>query len=238
MTKKISSLIRAELSKQKNPEQSKLLRRFFKTGKGEYAEGDVFWGIMVPQTRVVVNKFYKDIKVKDVAALLNDQVHEVRFAALAILVKKYQRASEEDKKKISQFYLRNIRFVNNWDLVDISAPRLAGPYFFPNKTDELIKMARSKSVWIRRISVLSSAYFIDNGSYELTKKLCIMLMRDPHDLIHKACGWMLREVGKRNKEVLRKYLKKYSSKMPRVMLRYSIEKLHKSEQKLFLKIKN
>lgn len=229
-----------EIKSKANPEKAKILMRFFKTGKGEYGEGDKFLGITVPESRKIAKK-YSDIPLEEVGKLLKDPHHEIRLVALLILVHKYQSSARKDlaeRKKIVDFYLKNTRYINNWDLVDLSAHYIVGNYLFeqPNcARTVLAQLSKSKNLWERRIAVVSTFAFIYKGESKWTFKIVETLMTDKHDLIHKACGWMLREVGKRVSEKdLLKFLDAYSHKMPRTMLRYAIERLPDSKRKYYL----
>lgn len=233
MTKWYDDLV-GEFEQLANPKQAKLLQRFFKTGKGEYGEGDVFLGIKVPVQRKVAKKYtYVDMDVID--KLLKSKVHEHRLTALVILINKYKKADEKERKVIFDFYLSHAKRINNWDLVDISCHKIVGDYLLDKPRKVLYKLAKSKNLWERRIAIVSTALFIHKKDYEDTIKISEMLLRDEHDLIHKAVGWMLREVGKRDKKTEKKFLDKYHKKMPRTMLRYAIEKFSEKERKLYMK---
>ena len=197
--------------------------RFFKTGKGEYGEGDLFLGVMVPETRKVA-KAFKAINFTEIKKLLDSKYHEERLLGVLILVENFVVGTETDKEKIYKFYIKNIRRINNWDLVDLSAPKIVGGYL--NKKDKkiLIKFAKSRNLWERRISIIATFYFISKNNFTETLKISEMLLCDKHDLIHKAVGWMLREVGKRAFSIEEDFLAKNHLKMPRTMLRYAIEK--------------
>ncbi len=226
-----------ELTKLKNPEKAKLLQRFFKTSRGEYGEGDVFWGITVPLQREVAKKFFKEESLQDIEGLLCSKVHEHRLTALIILVEKYKIAGEKEKKEIFNLYLKNTKWINNWDLVDLSAPNIVGEYLMSRKMDKiLLHFVHSSSLWERRIATLSTFSFIRQNDFAPSLKIAAILLRDRHDLIHKAVGWMLREIGKRDKKTLVEFLNKYHKEMPRVMLRYAIEKLDKAERKDYLSL--
>jgi len=223
--------LRKDLEKLKNPKQAKLLQRFFKTGKGEYGEGDIFLGIKVPEQRKLVNK-YKELEIKEVQGLLNSKIHEERLVGLLILVEKYKKTG--DKKKIIDFYLDNTHNINNWDLVDLTASKILGDYLLDKNRKILYKLARSNALWERRISIVATGAFIWKNDFKDSIKISEILLKDNHDLIHKAVGWMLREVGKRNVKVLEDFLKKHYKEMPRTMLRYSIEKFSEKRRKEFL----
>jgi 3-methyladenine DNA glycosylase AlkD len=228
-----------ELIRERNPKQGELLQRFFKTGKGEYGEGDVFYGIKVPVLRKISNK-YKELELKDIKKLLENKVHEFRLVALFILVSRFEKHPEE-RKQIFEFYLENTRGINNWDLVDLSALNIVGRYIFnagkenPILVRRLFKLSESSNIWERRISVLSTFYFIKNNRFDESIAVAKILLKDKHDLIHKAVGWMLREIGKRDEKVLETFLKENHKDMPRTMLRYAIEKFPEEKRKAYLK---
>ncbi|MBW2990249.1 DNA alkylation repair protein [Candidatus Woesearchaeota archaeon] len=218
-----------------NPNQAKLLQRFFKTGPGEYGEGDVFLGIKVPVQRKVANKF-KDLSLKEVQVLLNSRIHEHRMVALFILIDKYKKADSKVKKQIFDLYLKNTKNINNWDLIDLSAPSIVGNYLLDKKKDILYKLAHSKSLWEKRISILATFEFIANKETKDTLAIAEILLHDKHDLIHKGVGWMLREVGKRVSQAEEeKFLKKHYKVMPRTMLRYAIERFDEKKKKFYMK---
>jgi 3-methyladenine DNA glycosylase AlkD len=224
-----------EIKKSANPEKGKHFQRFFKTGKGEYGEGDVFLGLTMPQQRAII-KNYNDLSFNDLQTLLNSKFHEYRMAALLILNNKYKKAKKDnlEKRRIYEFYMKNTKNINNWDLVDLSAPNVPGAFLLKEGTDTLRILAKSNNLWERRIAIVSTAAFIRNGKLGETLAISEMLLHDEHDLIHKATGWMLREVGKRNKNVLEIFLASRHKEMPRTMLRYSIEKFSPEERKKWM----
>ena|SRR3989338_2573347 len=229
--------LKTELGLLANPEKAKFLAGFFKTGKGQYAEGDMFLGITVPQTRQVAGK-YSSLALSDIKKLLKSKIHEHRLIALLVLVQQFNRADENQKVKIIDFYLASTKRINNWDLVDLSADKILGEYLYqaPSKERKILrKLAKSKNLWERRIAVLSTFAFIKRNEFDDALEISKMLLEDPHDLIHKAVGWMLREIGKRNLAVEEKFLKKHCRKMPRTMLRYAIEKFPEKKRQLYLK---
>jgi len=226
-------MLKKELKEISNPRQAKILRRFFKTGKGEYGEGDIFLGVKVPDQRKIVNKF-SELSLKDLEKLLSSKIHEYRMSALFILIKRYEKANEQEKKRIFNFYLKNTKNINNWDLVDLSAPKIVGDYLLNKPKDVLCKLAKSNNLWERRIAIISTLAFIRNNEFNDTLKTSRVLLSDKHDLIHKAVGWMLREVGKRDQKIEEEFLKKHYSKMPRVMLRYAIERFEERKRKFYL----
>ena len=222
-----------ELKKISDPEQAKILQRFFKTSKGEYGEGDIFLGVKVPDQRKIVGKF-NELFLDDVRKLLNSNIHEHRMSALFILINKYKKADESGKKKIFDFYLRNTKNINNWDLVDISAPKIVGDYLSGKPKNVIYKLSESNNLWEKRIAIVSTWAFIRNNEFSDTLKISKIFLADKHDLIHKAAGWMLREVGKRDQEIEEEFLKKYYLRMPRTMLRYAIEKFDEEKRRFYL----
>lgn len=229
-----ASEVRRGLRALADPMKAEVLRRFFKTGKGEYGEGDKFLGITVPKQREIARKFF-NLPLGELAKLLASRVHEERLTPLLILVKKFEEAgTEAERKRIFNFYIKNLKWVNNWDLVDLSAPNIVGKYLLDNDRAILYKLAGSKNRWERRVAIVATLAFIRQGDYGDTLKLAEKLTVDNFDLIHKACGWMLREVGKRDKKILLDFLNKNKKQMPRIMLRYSIERLSNVEREKYL----
>jgi 3-methyladenine DNA glycosylase AlkD len=225
--------LKKDMLKLADPKQASNLQRFFKTGKGDYGEGDIFIGLKVPEQRKLSKK-YKDLSLDHIQELLNSKIHEHRLTALFILVNRYKKVEEDEKKHIFDFYIKNTKNINNWDLVDSSAPYIIGTYLLEKDKSILYTLAKSNNLWERRISVLGSGGFIKNKQYDDLLKISEILLKDEHDLIHKAVGWMLREIGKRNQEVEEDFLKKHYKVMPRTMLRYSIEKFSKSKRKFYM----
>ncbi len=225
--------IKSDLKKAANPEKAVLLARFFKTGKGEYGEGDIFWGITVPAQREIAKK-YSDATLDDIRKLLSEPVHECRLTALLILVQQYSKGDDDVRKNIAGFYLANTEMINNWDLVDLTADKILGHYLMDKDRAILYKLAESTSIWEQRIAVISTHHFIKNMDFNDTLSLCEKLMDHKHDLIHKATGWMLREAGKKDLNVLTDFLDKHSKSMPRTMLRYAIEKLDDKQRKKYM----
>jgi len=225
-----------ELKKYSNPEKAKILQGFFKTGKGQYGEGDIFLGIVVPNQRLVAKKFIGS-DLESLKKLLDSKIHEYRLTAVLILTYQFPKADKKLQKKIYGFYLKNAKQINNWDLVDLSAPNIVGTYLLDKKEERkvLYKLVKSKNLWERRISILATFTFLRNGDFKDTLKISEILLKDEHDLIHKAVGWMLREVGNRDQKVEEKFLKKYYKQMPRTMLRYSIEKFEENLRQKYLK---
>ena len=223
--------LRKELKSKADKKKAKILQRFFKTGPGEYGEGDVFLGVVVPEIRKIV-KEYDSLKLKDVAKLLRSKIHEEKLTALLVMVNKFQ--AEEEREKIYRLYLKTTKYINNWDLVDLSADKIVGDYLLNKPKLILYKLAKSKNVWERRIAVMSTFNFIKNNKFEETLKIAKTLLNDEHDLIHKAVGWMLREIGKRDLKTEEKFIKKYCKKMPRTMLRYAVERFPVKKRKQYL----
>ena len=217
-----------------NEKHANTMQWFFKTGKGEYGEGDKFVGIKVPVQRQIAKKFL-DLENEDLKILLKSKIHEEKLIALLILVDNYQKANDKGKEKVYKFYLRNSNKINNWDLVDLSAPKIMGEHLLKNDKQILFKFARSKNLWKRRIAVISTYTFIKNKQFKTTLQISDILLNDDHDLIQKAVGWMLREVGKQDLKTLENFLKPRYNKMPRTMLRYSIEKFPGKKRKKYLK---
>ena len=206
---------------------------FFKTGKGQYGEGDKFIGISVPKLRKVAKEF-KHIGFSDLERLLRSKIHEHRFSALEILVMQYEDGDAIMQKKIVDFYIKNSKLINNWDLVDTSASYILGHYLLKKNKKILYKFARSSNIWERRIAIISTIYFISQESYLDTLKIAEILLKDKHDLIHKAVGWALREVGKKSQETEIEFLEKHYKVMPRTMLRYAIEKFSDKKRIYYL----
>jgi 3-methyladenine DNA glycosylase AlkD len=226
--------LKSTLQKLANPAQAKILSRFFKTGKGEYGEGDEFLGIKVPISRKIAKQFYA-LSLDEIQELINSKIHEERLIALFILTEQFRKSDEAKKRSIFQFYLKNTKRVNNWDLVDLSAERIIGAYLFNKDKKVLFKLAKSDNLWERRIAMMSTFHFIKIGRYDTTLALADMLLKDEHDLIHKAVGWMLREIGNRDLKVEEDYLKKHYKIIPRTMLRYAIEKFPEKKRQAYLK---
>lgn len=216
-----------------DPDIAEHSQRFFKTGKGEYGEGDRFLGIRVPALRKLVRE-NSDLKLNSAISLLKSRFHEERLFALLWLVQKYNNGSDNERRSIYELYLGHTRYINNWDLVDSSAHWIVGQTLERKNKKPIYELARSNELWERRVAVISTFWFIKQDDFAATLKVSEMLLNDLEDLIHKAVGWMLREVGNRNRQIERDFLKKRYNKMPRTMLRYAIEKFPKSEQKKYL----
>jgi len=224
-----------EMESLADPAKAKILMRFFKTGSGQYGEGDIFIGIQVPALRRIANKYNK-ISLDDTVKFLNSAKHEHRMVALFILTSKFEKGDEKTKDEIFKLYLKNTKHINNWDLVDLSADKIVGNYLMDKKKDILYELANSNNLWERRISVLATFHFIKNNSAKDTIRIAAMLLKDEHDLIHKAVGWMLREAGKRvSTDILLEFLNQNYKIMPRTMLRYAIEKLPEKLRQAYLK---
>ncbi len=223
--------IQKELTALASAERAEVSRRFFKTGPGQYGEGDIFIGITVPECRKIAQKYYREISLEELAELLSSAIHEERLIALKILVTKYEKTKDlTEKTLLKNFYLDHLSSVNNWDLVDGSAPYILGNFLINQDRSILFKLADSKNLWERRVAIISTFAFIHESDFTDTLKLSEKLLKDTHDLMHKAVGWMLREVGKKDEKVLRKFLEKNSRKMPRTALRYAIERLPEVER--------
>lgn len=226
--------ILTRLKRAGNKETATHSQRFFKTGKGEYGEGDIFLGIRVPVVRKFV-KEYKTLSLDDVLTIFKSSYHEVRLFAALLMVTKYKASKDErEKKSIYKAYMGNTKYINNWDIIDTSAEHIVGAYLFERSRKPLFKFAKSATLWERRISILSTFYFIRREDFSDTLAISEILLNDKEDLIHKAVGWMLREVGNRDYKTEEKFLKKHYRKMPRTMLRYAIERFPEKERLAFL----
>lgn len=229
-----SAAILKELAKHKNPAQASILRRFFKTGPGEYGAGDEFWGLKVPQVRAVLAP-HGAIPLAVIAELLDSPVHEARFFAVAALARDYARAPAGQRLAIYNFYLAHTARINNWDLVDVSAPGVVGRHLPPGGGRRALRrLVKSNNLWERRIAMVATLEHIRQNDFSNTFWLAEILLGDPEDLMHKACGWMLREAGKRDAAALRNFLQQHSRGMPRTMLRYAIEKFSPAERQAWL----
>ena len=239
MADNLYALLKSDLEALKNPEKATILQRFFKTGKGQYGEGDIFLGITVPQSRKIAIK-YKTLTQKEIKLLLTSKIHEERLIGLLILVRTFNNSDSIERKKIYEFYLSLSKYINNWDLVDLSADKIVGRYLYQVgnadlRSIQLSHFARSKNIWERRIAIVATYHFIKNNRYDDTLKITEILLNDSHDLIQKAVGWMLREVGKRSQKTEEDFLKKHYKTMPRTMLRYAIEKFPEAKRKRYLR---
>lgn len=217
-----------------NPERARVSKSFFKTGKGEYGDGDRFLGATVPAMRHLAREFY-DLPLSEIEALLKSPWHECRFLAVVLLVKQFEKAkTEKERKTIVDFYLRMTSRINNWDLVDVSTPQILGGWLLDKPRTILTKLNKSPSVWERRMSILATFAFIRKGQFDDAFRLIEALLSDRHDLIQKASGWMLREIGKRNDVALKRFLDAHLARMPRTTLRYAIERFPEIERKGYL----
>lgn len=226
--------IRQALQQLANPAKAAILSRFFKTGPGEYGQGDIFWGITVPQQRSMVKQF-SNLSLIEIKKMLADPIHEVRLTAGLILVDQYQHNPDKHQDYLD-FYLNNIERFNNWDLIDLTAPKIIGQYLVKNKNNNLLKnLSYSKNMWARRAAMVANLSLIRAGDYQTALIMAKQYLTEQHDLLHKATGWVLREVGKRNQPALINFLDHQASRMPRVMLRYSIEKLPEPLRQKYLK---
>lgn len=225
------SELKKDLREYASANDAKFLQGFFKTGKGQYGEGDIFIGVRVPNSRKVAKK-YRDLAPSDVEKLLRSRIHEERLVALLILVERMNKVNEQ--QKIVELYLKNINNINNWDLVDLSASKIIGRYLSDKSRNVLYELAKSASLWEKRIAIIATCYFIRNNDFTDTLNIAEILIDDKHDLIHKAVGWMLREVGKRSLSAEEKFLKKHCRTMPRTMLRYAIEKFDKKKKDFYM----
>jgi 3-methyladenine DNA glycosylase AlkD len=226
--------IHSRLAALADPEQATILQRFFKTGPGQYGEGDIFIGIRVPVLRKLVREL-QGIPLHEAESLLESPIHEERLFALFLLVKAFSKGDSGKRMHIYEHYLKSIGFINNWDLVDLSAEHIVGAYLFDKDRSPLYLLAASAGLWERRISILSTFHYIKKGEFGDTLELSKRLLMDRHDLIHKAVGWMLREVGKRDLAAEESFLRQHYKAMPRTMLRYAIERFPEAKRQLYLK---
>jgi 3-methyladenine DNA glycosylase AlkD len=233
----VADAVRAVLQDVAEPTSVPAKKRFFKAVPGGYGEGDRFLGVPVPEARRVARRFGRSAEIVDIGELLSDSYHEVRLTALFMLVQRFERADEEDRRRIVSLYIERIERVNNWDLVDSSAPHILGRYLFDHPAERklLVEWASSGDLWRRRAAVLATFTFIREGRFDETLELARRLLEHPHDLIHKAVGWMLREIGNRAPQVEQSFLEEHAGRMPRTMLRYAIEKLPEADRKRFLR---
>jgi 3-methyladenine DNA glycosylase AlkD len=225
--------VQADLKKAARPERCEQLQRFFKTGPAEYAEGDRFLGVYVPDVRKIARQ-YQDLSHKEIDTLLQSPIHEERLTALMILAEQFGRGDKRIQKRIYHYYLNRTRYVNNWDLVDLTAPRIVGAWLHGKSKTPLRRLARSTNLWERRIAIIATSYDIKQDDFTATLEIAEMLLTDKHDLIHKAVGWMLREVGKLSLKVEEAFLEQQSDTMPRTMLRYAIERFAGQKRKYYM----
>ena len=229
------SAVKKELQKGANPEKAAFFPSFFKTGKGQYGEGDMFIGATVPYQRSVARMF-AHLPLAETKKLLYSKIHEHRLTALLILVRQFTTTTDRDmREKLATFYVDNMHRINNWDLVDLTAPNILGTYLLDKKRDILYKLAQSKNLWEKRIAIISTYSFIRQSDFKETLAIAEILLADTEDLIHKAVGWMLREVGKHDQKVEEAFLKKHYKTMPRTMLRYALEKFEPKKRTFYMK---
>lgn len=229
-----SADVKVALRRLADPVKAAFFPSFFKTGPGQYGEGDQFIGVTVPKQRLVARQF-RQLPLAEVKQLLASKIHEERLTALLVMVYQYENGTPAIRREIYEFYLRHTQFVNNWDLVDSSAEYIVGPWLEDKDRTVLERLARSKSLWERRIAIIATLHYIRAGQFDDTVKIAQMLLHDRHDLIHKAVGWMLREVGKRDEATLKKFLAEHYHDMPRTMLRYAIERFDPEVRRRYLK---
>lgn len=232
--KQITKTITSELQALSNTEKREIFPKFFKAGKGEYGEGDRFLGVTVPNIRAIA-KLHKDISIEEIRDLIQSEWHEVRLCALIIMVEKSKKKDEALRQQLFELYLSQTDRINNWDLVDLSCRFIIGEYLLDKSRDILYQLAQSPLLWDNRIAIVSTYAFIRKGQLEDTYALSDLMMHHPHDLMHKAIGWMLREAGKRDSERLYDYVMSHRADMPRTMLRYAIEKFSPTERSILMK---
>jgi 3-methyladenine DNA glycosylase AlkD len=225
----------AELKKNANPDKAAFFPHFFKTGPGEYGEGDKFLGVTVPHQRKIAKSF-RDLSPAEITKLLDDKFHECRLTALLIMVEQYRRGDESQQQLVVDLYLKKIDRINNWDLVDSSAHQILGPYLQDRNRALLTRLANSRHLWSERIAMMTTYHFIQQGDFVDALRLAKKFLKHKHDLIHKVVGWMLREIGKQDRKTLTTFLDEHAAGMPRTMLRYSIEKLPEKKRQQYLKL--
>ncbi|VDH17941.1 DNA alkylation repair enzyme [Algoriella xinjiangensis] len=231
--------IKSTLADLSDKDKSKILSRYFKTGKGEYGEGDIFLGITVPNQRLVAKEFYQKISLQEIKDLLSFDIHEYRLTALLMLVLKYEKSkNDKERKQLVDFYLSQTARINNWDLVDTSCYKILGHYCFHQKQENLLyDLAKSDDLWEKRIAIVSTYCYIKNKTLDIVPEIVLMNINHPHDLMHKANGWMLREMGKRDEEKLINFLDEFATKLPRTSLRYAVEKIDPTLKDYYMKLK-
>jgi 3-methyladenine DNA glycosylase AlkD len=237
MNQSIVSEIKTALQELSIPGKAEIMQAFFKTGKGEYGEGDVFIGVTVPDQRSVAKEFYSKISLEELGELLSSKIHEHRLTALLILVHQFEKTKDKIKQKeIIDFYLKHTKHINNWDLVDTSCYKILGRYCFENQDSKILeKLSDSKNMWEMRMAIVGTMHHIKKGQFELTKNFALKNLKHPHDLMHKANGWLLREMGKMNEKELLDFLNLHYKEMPRTCLRYAIEKFDEELRQDYLK---
>lgn len=223
-----------ELQKYANKEKAENYKKFFKTGKGEYGEGDIFIGLTVPQQRKIASK-YLSLSLNKLKNLLKSKIHEHRLTGLIILTEKYKNSEEHEKANIFNFYINSTKHINNWDLVDVTCPTIVGNFLLNKDKKILYELSRSNNLWERRIAIVSTLGFIKKNEFSDALTISEILLEDQHDLIHKAVGWMLREIGKKEEKILLEFIHKHYNKMPRTTLRYAIEKFPEKKRKEILR---
>ena len=233
MKEMTSELLIESLQMSADKEKAQFLQRFFKTGRGQYAESDVFWGIKVPETRQVA-KAYRSMPLVELGIIMKNPVHEVRLCGLMVLIEQFNKAKEADKKRIIDFYLSHTQYINNWDLVDLSCYKILGNYLLDKPRDVLYRMAKSKNMWEQRIAIVSTLAFIRNYEFDDTLAISEVLLDHRHDLIHKAVGWMLRELAKKDEFAMLQFIEKHYNRLSRTTLRYAIERLPEEQRKNIL----
>lgn len=233
----VSTEIQQALAVLAIPEKADFFPKFFKTGKGEYGEGDLFLGVIVPDQRKVAKEFYNKISLEELSKLLSSKYHEHRLTALLMLILKFEKSKEKSQQKdIIDFYLNHTKYINNWDLVDTSCYKILGRYCFENQDSKILeKLSNSKNMWEMRMAIVGTMHHIKKGQFELTKNFALKNLKHPHDLTHKANGWLLREMGNKNEQELLDFLNLYYKEMPRTCLRYAIEKLDEGLRQDYLK---
>ncbi len=227
--------LRSELAALADQERAVQVARFFQTGPGQYAEGDIFWGIPNPKVREVAKR-WSGLSLPEIEGLLRDPVHECRFAALLVWMKQYPKVSASDQQMIFDSYLAHLDYINNWDLVDLSAPLIVGHHLFDRDRQIIYELARRPHLWSQRVAIIATLYFIRQNQFSDTLALSKILLAHPHHLIHKAVGWMLREVGKRDLDVMEEFLHQHIAALPRTSLRYAIEKLPPFRRQYYLSL--
>ena len=237
MNQSIVSEIKTALQELSIPGKAEIMQTFFKTGKGEYGEGDVFIGVTVPDQRSVAKEFYSKISLEELGELLSSKIHEHRLTALLILVHQFEKTKDKIKQKeIIDFYLKHTKHINNWDLVDTSCYKILGRYCFENQDSKLLdKLSESENMWEKRMAIVATMHHIKKGKFELTKAFALKNLKHPHDLMHRANGWLLREMGKMNEKELLDFLNLHYKEMPRTCLRYAIEKFDEELRQDYLK---
>lgn len=226
--------LKRDLRKYSDKKRALVLQGYFKTGPDEYAQGDVFLGITVPALRILAKR-YQSLELAETLLLLKSPIHEERFLSLLILILKYRQADLSGKEKIYKAYLSHSKYINNWDLVDVTAKHIVGDFLKNKDRTPLYKLAQSGYLWEKRIAILSTFHYIANNDFSDSLRIAKILIADSHDLIHKAVGWMLREVGKRDQDCEERFLKKYYRNMPRTMLRYAVERFPETKRQAYLK---